>query len=94
MQLWQLLNENSGVWTLAAILLSILVYVVRSSNSLTRVETNLANYCQESSTDRRNLWSEHGKLREAHHEHSERLAKVETKIETHNHVSTRGRAGA
>ena len=96
--LWQLLNENSGIWALIGTFLGvgfpILLYVIKSSNSLTRVETNLENYCKEATKDRANLWVEHAKLREAHSDHGERISRVETKLEleTHQHAPARGRA--
>lgn len=64
-----------------AFLAAIAISVVKMAIDMASVKTNLSNYCQESKADRVNLWTEHGKLREQHSDHGERLTAVETKIE-------------
>ena len=73
-----------------AFLAAIAISVVKMAIDMASVKTNLNNYCQESKTDRVNLWNEHGKLRQSHSEHGERLTAVETKVELRA-TTTRGR---
>ena len=79
------------VWDMPTILSGIgiaggaFLYLIRIERVLTHLSTTVENFCTESSSDRRNLWMEHAKLREAHSDHGERLSRVETKLETHGH---------
>ena len=82
------------VWDFPTILSAIgiaggaFLYLIRIERVLTRLSTTVANFCTESSSDRRKLWVEHAKLREAHSDHGERLSRLETKVEIHGHPRT------
>lgn len=82
------------VWDFPTILSAIgiaggaFLYLIRIERVLTHLSTTVANFCTESSSDRRNLWMEHGRLRESHSDHGERLSRLETKVEIHGHPRT------